>query len=288
MALLPPSFLDTVLALGIGDDPNTRQWIGTGFLLGSYDKMIEGQKAYTVFLVTNRHVLEGKRQMWARVNTKAGAGSTDFRLALFANNGRPNWITHPSADIDLAALFVNARELQRKDMQFAYFPVDEQALSLRDMHSKGLSEGDGIFVLGYPMGLVGDLRQFVIARKGSIARIRDAIAGYETDFLIDCPVFPGNSGGPVINEPTGIAIEGTSAVTSAYLIGVAKAYIPYQDIAYSPQTKRPRILFEENSGLSPVIPCDYLVELMELARKRMKSRLYQARWRQRQKTEPDA
>ncbi len=40
------------------------------------------------------------------------------------------------------------------------------------------------------------------------------------------------------------------------LLGVISGYIPYQDIAISLKTKRPRITFEENSGLTIVVPID--------------------------------
>ena len=33
MALIPPHYLDAVVAIGVGDDPEERKWIGTGFLL---------------------------------------------------------------------------------------------------------------------------------------------------------------------------------------------------------------------------------------------------------------
>ena len=36
MALLPPFFLDTVVAIGIGDTPTKRHWIGTGFIYGNF------------------------------------------------------------------------------------------------------------------------------------------------------------------------------------------------------------------------------------------------------------
>ena len=33
MALIPPHYLDAVVAIGVGDDPEERKWIGTGVLL---------------------------------------------------------------------------------------------------------------------------------------------------------------------------------------------------------------------------------------------------------------
>jgi S1-C subfamily serine protease len=121
-------------------------------------------------------------------------------------------------------------------------------------------EGDGAYALGFPMGLVGEERNFVIVRQGSIARIRDALAGFSKEILVDVAIFPGNSGGPVVTKPEIAAIQGTLAQTTAYLLGVVKGYIPYLDVAISTQTKKPRIIFEENSGLAAVIPIDYVIE----------------------------
>lgn len=57
-----------------------------------------------------------------------------------------------------------------------------------------------------------------------------------------------------------MAIKGTKSQNAAYLIGIVKGYVPYQDVAYSLQTMRPRITFEENSGLAAVHPVDYIQE----------------------------
>src|SRR5690606_32877967 len=57
MALLPPFFLDAVVAIGVGDDPTKRSWIGTGFLYGKLTpKSNANSKSYYVFLITNKHV----------------------------------------------------------------------------------------------------------------------------------------------------------------------------------------------------------------------------------------
>ncbi len=134
----------------------------------------------------------------------------------------------------------------------------------RDKASElGFSEGDGIYILGFPMNLVGEGRNYVIAREGSIARIRDALAGTTNEFLVDALVFPGNSGGPVILRPELTSIKGTASQKRSYLIGMVQNHIPYQDVAISRQTKRVRIIFEENSGLASVIPMDFVKELIK-------------------------
>ena len=124
--------------------------------------------------------------------------------------------------------------------------------------------GSGRFALGFPLGLIGEKRSYVIVRQGIIARIRDYLSGSTKEFLIDTSIFPGNSGGPVVIHPELTAIEGTKTIDRASLIGIVSSYVPYNDIAISQQTKRPRIIFEENSGLASVVPIEYALEVIEM------------------------
>ena len=64
----------------------------------------------------------------------------------------------------------------------------------------------------------------------------------------------------MILRPEITSISGTKSQTNAYLIGVVIDYRPYIDTAVSQQTRRPRISFEENSGLADVRPVDVVNE----------------------------
>ena len=59
MALIPPFFLDCVVAVGFPDEDGGKKWSASGFL---YGKLVEEgsakEKTYEIFLVTNRHVFE--------------------------------------------------------------------------------------------------------------------------------------------------------------------------------------------------------------------------------------
>jgi hypothetical protein len=112
------------------------------------------------------------------------------------------------------------------------------------------------------MGIVGGTRNVVIARDGTIARIRDTLDKQNNEYLIDSTIFPGNSGGPVISKPEVTRIKGTKSQNASYLIGIVKAYVPYREIAVTEQTKKPRIIFEENSGLTVVHPTDFIQEII--------------------------
>ena len=113
------------------------------------------------------------------------------------------------------------------------------------------------------MGDIGGDRNYVIVRQGSIARIRDYLKGTRKYIYIDATIFPGNSGSPVITKPEVVAITGTKSYNKASLIGIVSSYVPYQDIAISLQTKRPRAMFEENTGIAVVFSTDEIIKAVE-------------------------
>jgi hypothetical protein len=48
------------------------------------------------------------------------------------------------------------------------------------------------------------------------------------------------------------------------LIGIIASYLPYEDVAVSQQTQRPRVIFAENSGLTNVFPVDCITETVRI------------------------
>ncbi len=261
MALIPPFFLDCVVAIGAADAQGEHRWVASGFLYGY--RLARGensQRDYAVYLVTNRHVLTHLPHAYLRFNRQADQPAREFNLALSDAAGQPLWFAHPDPEIDVAVMPINYDALEDAALQVAYFRNDEHVAGIAELNTLGVTEGDFAYVLGFPMGLVGDKRNAVIVRNGSLARIRDVLSGTDTEYLVDAFVFPGNSGGPVVLKPEVMAIQGTPAHPTACLIGVVRAYVPYQDVALSAQTNRPRVIFEENTGLAAVHPVDYIEE----------------------------
>lgn len=267
MALIPPFMMDCVVAIGFPDSQNNVVFVGTGFLFGRLLPNTEPSAGdrYQVFLVTNRHVVAGQHVAYLRFNPKAPSPAHLFSADLLEPNGDPIWFGHPDPEVDIAVLMVEGNQLRDAKIQFNFFCGDKHVMTHPEALRDGLSEGDGVFVLGFPMGNVGVERNYVVVRQGAIARIRDSLMGAVKDFLIDATVFPGNSGGPVITRPEIASITGTTSINRAVLIGVVAAYLPYNDVAISQQTRRPRIIFEENSGLTSVVPIDRVVEVVERA-----------------------
>ena len=67
----------------------------------------------------------------------------------------------------------------------------------------------------------------------------------------------------MVLKPENVAVRGTQPVTHALLIGMISNNISSREIAISTQTNRPRIVFEENTGLAEVVPIDVIKEAIE-------------------------
>ncbi len=267
MALIPPSFLNTVVALGRECQDGTARYNATGFLYGipSGDTDENGKNMYHPFLVTNRHVFEGifkhTDTLCARFNKRT---QIDANVYTMKEGNRP-WTVHPDPRIDVAVLEIDLNSLRADGIEYAFFPGDTHALTLEQARSSEISEGDGVFVLGFPLGDAGDERNYPIVRQGIIARIQNWLRGDARTFLIDASIFPGNSGGPVLLKPEIASIQGTQRNDRCVLIGMVSSYLPYQEVAISNQTGRTRMIFEENSGLGTVVPHDAIQKTIRIA-----------------------
>lgn len=261
MALIPPFFLDCIVAIGFTQNGEVR-YGATGFLFGYLikDAPTPQDKQYHIYLVTSRHVFQGHAKAFLRFNPSTDEPARVYDLDLRDAQGNVLWHASSDPNIDIAVQSINVKLLKEHSIQLAFFLSDQHVLLRPDATTVGLTEGDGVFILGFPMGEVGKERNYITVRQGVIARVRDTLVGAANDFLVDAFIFPGNSGGPVVTRPEAIAITDTRAIDRAWLIGVVSSYVPYQDVAISQQTNRPRIIFEENSGLAVVVPIDRVVE----------------------------
>ena len=267
MALIPPFFLNTVVALGEQSPDSSIKSNATGFLYGYPAGTTDenGEKLYYVFLVTNRHVFQNAAErgdtLHARFNKLFETGTNVYPIAL----ADASWTVHPNPYADIAVLSINPERIKTDGIDYSFFQADEHTITIEQARTNQVSEGDGIFVLGFPLGEAGEERNYVIVRQGIIARIQNWLKGNARTFLIDSSIFPGNSGGPVLLKPELTSIEGTKANTKCSLIGMVSSYLPYTEVAVSQQTGRPRMIFEENSGLGQVVPPDVIQEAVKAA-----------------------
>ena len=267
MALLPPDYLNAVLAIGIKKNEKNINWIGSSFLYG----LKEDNESYTLWLITNKHVLEQKKQIYVRFNALDETKCEDYPINLFSSEEQKLWFEHDDKDIDVAAIPIDPNFLKGKGRKFVFFESDHHVYYKEDLKNF-ISEGDRVFVLGFPLGYVGELKQYTFCRTGIFSRVRDYLENKSNQFVLDALIFPGNSGGPVITCPSALKVVDTKNVKHAKLVGIIKSYIPFQDIAISRQTGSPKIEFTENSGLSFAESSDSILTVVQSAKIEIKKR----------------
>lgn len=266
MTLLPPLFLDAVAAIGFQRGQKV-EFSATGFLFGylSEPGKTAAENRYTIVLVTNRHVFEGKKSAEIRHNPDGSDVARTFHVDLEDKDGKLLWDAHPDPTVDVAVIPVNYDFMLQEKLKVFFFEQEKHARTLQQYEAEGGSAGDSVFILGFPLGDVGGDRNHVIVRGGVIARMSHVVPGSVQNFLIDGNIFPGNSGGPVICRPEPMGLQGGKVVSTAYLIGMVAAYVPYEDVAVSQQTGRPRVIFQENSGLGSIVPVERIIETVQHA-----------------------
>lgn len=164
---------------------------------------------------------------------------------------------HPNEAIDLALIPFPLNEVD-----------DDVKVFERSMfvNSSELVETYDTFFVSYQPGisdLAKDQKVLPVIRKGSIARINN-----DKSIYIDGSAFPGNSGSPVFVLPSPVRYSddginlGTDPIGGKF-IGIISRYTPYSEVAISQQTGRPRVIFEENTGLSLLFPNHFILEIID-------------------------
>ncbi len=234
---LDQQWLDTVVSIELVQEPNKELPIGTGFVVASSRNHL--------ILVTAKHVVidsNGKlhNNLAYRMN-RAGGGTQLLRDTELVKNGGSAWFVSDQHDLAVRFLPI-VKWTKGKAIPFDRFVNEPQ-----------VQAGTPLAALGFPMGLRSVNHAMPIARRGMVGRADPSM------ILADLFVFPGNSGGPVLYTPVfktgGISFgNDTRVLGQEMLVGVVSSFIPYEDVAISRQTNRPRVSFEENSGLANLVP----------------------------------
>jgi hypothetical protein len=240
----------TIVFLGDIRDKKT-QLYATGFL-------VRIQNIY--HLITAKHVVIDREtgkikdgNMHVFFNLKSGG--IGKRTILGIKDGfNVDWVFHKNDEIDIAVIPFGLNH-EKDDVKV----IPEDLFLLPDR----LFELYDVFFLSYQPGI--ELRDKVspIFRSGTISIINE-----DKTFFVDASAFPGNSGSPVFLKPSpirfdeeGISIGGDQL--GGKFIGIIGEYIPYTEVAISIQTGRPRVVFEENTGLSKVWTVGFVKEIIE-------------------------
>lgn len=232
---LDQQWLDTVVSIERLPVAGKEVPIGTGFVVLSTRNHL--------ILVTAKHVVhdaDGKLlgDLAYRLN-RIGGSSQPLKDADLVRTGVGSWFASQQHDVAVRFLPIV------QGVSIKAIPLD------RFIEEPQVEAGTPLAALGFPMGLRSVDHAKPIARRGMVGRTDSTVV------LADLFIFPGNSGGPVLYVPPFKMDSfsfGMAIVWQEMFIGIVSSFIPYREVAVSMQTKRPRVVFEENSGLANLVP----------------------------------
>jgi hypothetical protein len=256
MRALPDDNLAYPVLLQLGDGS-----LGSGFYLG----VDSG-----IYLVTARHVLyedDGRTLRgpnlsavsYPRDPSEKASNRCTIELLTLETTG--NIRPHSERDVAVIRFGVvispnqvrfspGVRELERTKSGIVI--VNRSAVKLYDQ----VLVGNDFFLFGYPSSL--GLKQIPqldaarpLLRKGIIAGKNDALR----NLILDCAVYPGNSGGPIVEvEQAGLTIHLAT-------VGVVSQFVPVVENWINTMHRYSNIEIG-NSGYSVATPIDYVLEVI--------------------------
>jgi hypothetical protein len=253
---LPDDNLGYPVLISIGNSQ------GSGFYINTDD---------ATYLVTATHVLytlpttpNVPRQLYSPMfellsYSRDPADLVPNRIAVDTNLlGAANIIRHPAVDVTVVRLFRRPTPNTAQTLPgvtLVQMSVAGLLGTSRDTIAR-LNEvlvGNDVYLFGYPSSLaLGPVPQIdprrPLLRKGIVAGINNATHS----IILDCPAYPGNSGGPVIEA------DQVDLVRRHFrIIGVVDQYVPYADGGRT-------FSINANSGYSVIIPMDFVLELVNV------------------------
>lgn len=212
-------------------------FVGTGFIL-----MYEVEDFCVPVLFSCKHIVENSNIQY-RWNVAGEISRGIIGKPVGPSQLSFDWVYHSDDSIDIAAAIIQTHYRSGIPHRLIGFGLEK----IKSVGEDDL--GDKISYFGFPLGTGASIDQphLPLVRSGIISQISE-----NNSFIVEANVFPGSSGSPVLQN----------AETDPKIIGIITSYIPYRDTAISAQTDRPRIIFEENSGLALVIKSEYITDLI--------------------------
>jgi S1-C subfamily serine protease len=244
-----------VLITAQDEKTNDLGW-GSGFFL---------MESNRVYLVTARHVLfdpanSSLRSPRAKLtyypHWATNTTNIEMVISLSALNGIGFIKTSTNADI--AAIHL-ADQMKNGDWQFiGQVSTKNSELGLQTVDAsmlRGFADieiGSPLFTFGYPESIgLRNIPQIDYDRPLLHSGVVSQKNLSKKTIIIDCPIFPGNSGGPVVVIDTP-----QFGKPQFYVIGVAIEFVPYFEVFQN------KLVSSQNSGYSVVEPIDKVLPLV--------------------------
>ncbi len=265
---VPDSLLDCVGFIGLFNGTNP-EFVGTFFLT-----LVKGSGRWNhLYLVTAKHIAErcDGGNFFVSINDRQGQSLN------IQSDDRAPWTTHPTDEaVDVAVLPFNVDSaINRINPRV----IDRSMYASKERLAKlNIGVGDEVFMTGLFKRASGKEINIPIVRMGNVASIpREKISfgGKEIDaYLIEARSISGLSGSPVFvretisvpltNEQTG-GNERSQEDRPTSFIGHGSFYFMGLNIGHWAVDERKGAREEEqvNMGISVVVPCEKIIEVLD-------------------------
>jgi len=152
-----------------------------------------------LFVVTNRHLVEGVRQGGLVFTQKRnGQPLLGQRFQINIEEFPQAWFLHPDPSVDLAIVPLRPLEAAARErgIELYYHAIDTR-LAPDAQRLAALDALEDVLFVGYPSGVWDQVNLMPILRRGTTATPIALDFEGRAEFLIDAAVYPGSSGSPV-------------------------------------------------------------------------------------------
>lgn len=228
---------------------------GTGFIINLCFN--NSTKQCIPVIITNKHVVRNSILAVFEFVKQDANGMPLDREVFGVNYQTPQWIMHPSDDIDLCCLPI-APILNHlpADIKIFYIPLETNLIPTEHQLNE-LTALEEVIMIGYPIGLSDNYNHKPILRRGTTAtHVKNDYQG-KKDFLIDIACFPGSSGSPILilNEGAFTTPHGITVGSRIMLLGIlhsgpqftAKGTITFENL---PNAPTPSVNVPMNLGIA--------------------------------------
>jgi hypothetical protein len=178
---------------------------------------------------------------------------------------------HPSADVAVVRIADFVKSDADKDRPGTQTMQPLPGASIRTMAPSGflgvavkatrkyedVLVANDVLLFGYPTSLgIQEVPQLdpmrPLLRRGIVAGLNPS----SKSIVVDCPSYPGNSGGPVVEA------DRTAFAATFNIIGVVREFVPFAEKSVNYPINYQNVTIS-NSGYTMVTPMDFVLELVK-------------------------